>query len=275
MSNQSEKTPKTKNSQKVKGIASSKTLRDWRELDTSITLSPSPQDNDLQFHMNIPIELSASLNLKQQDFLHNLLETKMNISKAAEMSGISESYGRKITQMPNARAYLSALRNQRAATSIMSYTELLSELSAIARGNETDDSSRITKISPLKGYGEVDSALAQQIKEKDPLTYRRLRANDLKDIPKTDAYYESEIYSENCPVEVFDAYIVRPSKDPQSPRYAEDWMGHYENLTDYEKGDSIHLKQTVNLYSTENLRGMAQEIRDIQKEIETIEKEIY
>ncbi|PFW56427.1 terminase [Bacillus cereus] len=161
MSNQSEKTPKitpkTKNSQKVKEIASSKTLRDWRELDTSITLSPSPQDNDLQFHMSIPIELSASLNLKQQDFLHNLLETKMNISKAAEMSGISESYGRKITQMPNARAYLSALRNQRSAIEIMSYTELLSELSAIARGNETDDfvNAKTDKVTAVRAPSNV------------------------------------------------------------------------------------------------------------------------
>ncbi|EJV58314.1 hypothetical protein IEO_04549 [Bacillus wiedmannii] len=157
MSNQSEKTPKTKNSQKLKEIASSKTLRDWRELDTSITLSPSPQDNDLQFHMSIPIELSASLNLKQQDFLHNLLETKMNISRAAEMTGISESYGRKITQMPNARAYLSALRNQRAATSIMSYTELLSELSAIARGNETDDfvNAKTDKVTEVRSPTNV------------------------------------------------------------------------------------------------------------------------
>ncbi|HDR7285539.1 hypothetical protein SIL04_10060 [Bacillus cereus group sp. BfR-BA-00331] len=154
-------------------------------------------------------------------------------------------------------------------------TQLYRTIEGVPSIVETDDSSRITKISPLKGFGEIDSALAQQIKEKDPLTYRRLRANDLKDIPKTDAYYESEIYSENCPVEVFDAYIVRPSKDPQSPRYAEDWMGYYENLSDYEKGDSIHLKQTVNLYSEENVRGMAQEIRDIQKEIESIEKEIY
>ncbi|PGZ58536.1 hypothetical protein COE58_22805 [Bacillus cereus] len=154
-------------------------------------------------------------------------------------------------------------------------TQLYRVIEGVPSILETDDSSRITKISPLKGFGEVDSALAQQIKEADPLTYRRLRANDLKDIPKSDEYYESEIYSENCPVEVFDAYIVRPSRDPQSPRYAEDWMGHYENLMDYEKGDSIHLKQTVNLYSTENLRGMAQEIRDIQKEIESIEKEIY
>ncbi|EOQ06079.1 terminase small subunit [Bacillus cereus] len=157
MSDQGEKTPKTKNSQKVKEIASCKTLRDWRELDTSITLSPSSQDNELQFHINIPIELSASLNLKQQDFLHNLLETKMNISKAAEMSGISESYGRKITQMPNARAYLSALRNQRAATSIMSYTELLSELSAIARGNETDDfvNAKTDKITEVRTPSSV------------------------------------------------------------------------------------------------------------------------
>ncbi|MCC2390766.1 terminase small subunit [Bacillus pacificus] len=161
MSNQIEKTskttPKTKNSQKVKDISNSRTLQDWRELNTSITLSPSSPDNDLQFHMNIPIELSASLNLKQQDFLHNLLETKMNISKAAEMSGISESYGRKITQMPNARAYLSALRNQRAATSIMSYTELLSELSAIARGNETDDfvNAKTDKVTEVRAPTNV------------------------------------------------------------------------------------------------------------------------
>ncbi|HDR7941220.1 TPA: terminase small subunit [Bacillus wiedmannii] len=157
MSNPSEKTPKTKNSQKVKEIASSKTLRDWRELDTSITLSPSPQDNDLQFHMNIPIELSASLNLKQQDFLHNLLETKMNISKAAEMSGISESYGRKITQMPNARAYLSALRNQRSAMEIMSYTELLAELTSIARGHETDDfvNAKTDKVTEVRAPSNV------------------------------------------------------------------------------------------------------------------------
>ncbi|MCC2378115.1 terminase small subunit [Bacillus wiedmannii] len=161
MSNQSEKTPKTtpktKNFQKVKEITSSKTLRDWRKLDTSITLSPSPQDNALQFHMSIPIELSASLNLKQQDFLHNLLETKMNISKAAEMSGISESYGRKITQMPNARAYLSALRNQRSAIEIMSYTELLSELSAIARGNETDDfvNAKTDKVTEVRTPSNV------------------------------------------------------------------------------------------------------------------------
>ncbi|WIK95091.1 terminase small subunit [Bacillus bombysepticus] len=161
MSNQSEKTskqsPKTKNSQKVKDISNSKTLKDWRELDTSITLSPSSYDNDLQFHMSIPIELSASLNLKQQDFLHNLIETKMNISRAAEMTGISESYGRKITQMPNARAYLSALRNQRAATSIMSYTELLSELSAIARGNETDDfvNAKTDKITEVRTPSNV------------------------------------------------------------------------------------------------------------------------
>ncbi|WP_088350345.1 terminase small subunit [Bacillus cereus] len=165
MSNQGEKSPKTtpkqspktKNSQKVKDISSSKTLRDWRELDTSITLSPSGHDNDLQFHMSIPIELSASLNLKQQDFLHNLIESKMNVSRAAEMTGISESYGRKITQMPNARAYLSALRNQRAAIEVMSYTELLSELSAIARGNETDDfvNAKTDKVTEVRTPSSV------------------------------------------------------------------------------------------------------------------------
>lgn len=157
MSNQSEKTPKTKNSQKVKDISSSKTLRDWRELDTSLTLSPSSQDNDLQFHMSIPIELSASLNLKQQNFLHHLIEAKMNISRAAEMTGISESYGRKITQMPNARAYLSALRNQRSAIEIMSHNELLSELSAIGRGNATDDfvNAKTDKVTEVRAPSNV------------------------------------------------------------------------------------------------------------------------
>ncbi|HDR8240152.1 TPA: terminase small subunit [Bacillus cereus] len=165
MCNQGEKTPKTtpkqspktKNSQKVKDISSSKTLRDWRELDTSITLSPSSYDNDLQFHMSIPIELSASLNLKQQDFLHNLIETKMNISRAAEMTGISESYGRKITQMPNARAYLSALRNQRSAIEIMTHNELLAELSAIGRGNSTDDfvNAKTDKVTEVRTPSNV------------------------------------------------------------------------------------------------------------------------
>ncbi|MDZ5475822.1 terminase small subunit [Bacillus thuringiensis] len=161
MSKQSEKTPKTtpktKNSQKVKDISNSRTLRDWRELDTSITLSPSSYDNDLQFHMSIPIELSASLNLKQQDFLHNLIETKMNISRAAEMTGISESYGRKITQMPNARAYLSALRNQRSAIEIMTHNELLAELSAIGRGNSTDDfvNAKTDKVTEVRTPSNV------------------------------------------------------------------------------------------------------------------------
>ncbi|OXC00146.1 MULTISPECIES: terminase small subunit [Bacillus] len=161
MNNQGEKTPKTtpktKNSQKVKDISNSRTLRDWRELDTSITLSPSSYDNDLQFHMSIPIELSASLNLKQQDFLHNLIETKMTISRAAEMTGISESYGRKITQMPNARAYLSALRNQRSAIEIMSHNELLAELSAIGRGNSTDDfvNAKTDKVTEVRTPSNV------------------------------------------------------------------------------------------------------------------------
>ncbi|EJV58313.1 hypothetical protein IEO_04548 [Bacillus wiedmannii] len=154
-------------------------------------------------------------------------------------------------------------------------TQLYRVIEGVPSVVETNSWGQINNITPLKGYEDVTPALANDIKNADPLTYRRLRANDLKDITKSDEYYQTEIYSENCPVEIFDTYIKRPSNNPESPRYSQDWLEHYDSPRDFENGESKQLKQLTELYSTENLRGIAQDIRDIQTEIENIEKEIY
>ncbi|OXC00147.1 MULTISPECIES: hypothetical protein [Bacillus] len=153
--------------------------------------------------------------------------------------------------------------------------QLYREIEGIPSVVETNSWGQVDKITPLKNYGDVPPTLAEDIKKANPLVYRRLRSNDLKDIPKSDAFYETEIYSENCPVEIFDAYIQRPSNDPGSPRYSRDWLDHYNSPKDFENGESKQLKQLTELYSTENLRVIAQDIRALQTEIENIEKEIY
>ncbi|HDR7941219.1 TPA: hypothetical protein QCY47_000579 [Bacillus wiedmannii] len=154
-------------------------------------------------------------------------------------------------------------------------TQLYRVIEGVPSVVETNSWGQINNITPLKGYEDITPALADDIKKADPLTYRRLRANDLKDIIKSDEYYQTEIYSEECPVEIFDAYIQRASNDPESPRYSKDWLDHYDSPKDFENGESKQLKQLGKLYSTENLREKAQEIRDLQTEIEAIEKEIY
>lgn len=153
--------------------------------------------------------------------------------------------------------------------------QLYREIEGIPSVVETNSWGQVDKITPLKNYGDVPPALAEDIKKTNPLVYRRLRSNDLKDIPKSDEYYETEIYSEKCPVELFDAYIQRPSNDPESPRYSKDWLDYYDSPKDFENGESKQLKQLTELYSTDNLRGIAQDIRNLQTEIENIEKEIY
>lgn len=154
-------------------------------------------------------------------------------------------------------------------------TQLYRLIEGVPSVVETNSWGQVDKITPLKGYKDVSPALAEDIKKSDPLTYRRLRANDLKDITKSDEYYQAEIYSENRPVELFDAYIQRPSNNPESPRYSKDWLDHYDSPKDFENGESKQLKQLTELYSTDNLRGIAQDIRNLQTEIENIEKEIY
>ncbi|PFW56428.1 hypothetical protein COL13_14755 [Bacillus cereus] len=154
-------------------------------------------------------------------------------------------------------------------------TQLYRVIEGIPSVVETNEWGQVANITPLKGYEDVTPALAEDIKNADPLTYRRLRANDLKDITKSDEYYQTEIYSENRPVELFDAYIQRPSNNPESPRYSKDCLEHYDSPRDLENGESKQLKQLTELYSTENLRGIAQDIRNLQTEIENIEKEIY
>ncbi|MCU4884041.1 hypothetical protein [Bacillus albus] len=153
--------------------------------------------------------------------------------------------------------------------------QLYREIEGIPSVVDTNSWGQVDKITPLKNYGDISPTLAEDIKKANPLVYRRLRSNDLKDIPKSDDFYETEIYSENCPVEIFDAYIQRPSNDPESPRYSKDWLDHYNSPKDFENGESKQLKQLTELYSTENLRGIAQDIRNLQTEIENIEKEIH
>ncbi|PFF47762.1 terminase [Bacillus thuringiensis] len=155
---------KTNNAKLVESIKDSKTLQEWRDsADTNIMLSPNSADNERQFHIEIPQELVESMDVKQIEFIHHLIENRMNVSKASELTGISESWGRVLSNMPSSRAYLTALRNQRSAIDIVTYNELLEILSSIARGNDYDDfvNAKTNQVTQIKTPSSVRVAAAQ------------------------------------------------------------------------------------------------------------------
>lgn len=155
---------KTNNAKLVESIKDSKTLQEWRDsADTNIMLSPNSSDNERQFHIEIPQELVESMDVKQIEFIHHLIENRMNVSKASELTGISESWGRVLSNMPSSRAYLTALRNQRSAIDIVTYNELLEILSSIARGNDYDDfvNAKTNQVTQIRTPSNVRVAAAQ------------------------------------------------------------------------------------------------------------------
>ncbi|HDR7285538.1 terminase [Bacillus cereus group sp. BfR-BA-00331] len=157
---------KTTNAKLVESIKDSKTLQEWRDsADTNILLSPNSADNERQFHIEIPQELVGSMDLKQIEFIHHLIENRMNVSRASELTGISESWGRVLSNMPSSRAYLTALRNQRSAIDIVTYNELLEILSSIARGNDSDDfvNAKTNQVTQIRTPSNVRVAAAQTL----------------------------------------------------------------------------------------------------------------
>ncbi|TKA07299.1 terminase [Bacillus thuringiensis] len=155
---------RTTNAKLMESIKDSKTLQEWRDsADTNIMLSPNSADNERQFHIEIPQELVESMDVKQIEFIHHLVENRMNVSKASELTGISESWGRVLSNMPSSRAYLTALRNQRSAIDIVTYNELLEILSSIARGNDYDDfvNAKTNQVTQIKTPSSVRVAAAQ------------------------------------------------------------------------------------------------------------------
>lgn len=214
--------------------------------------------------------MTNSINLEA--FLNSPVGRKLQNEAEKHIANLKEERDQKKEQLKSKEFVYGELTT---GASHLRNTQLYRVIEGVPTVVETNSWGQINNITPLKGYEDITPALADDIKKADPLTYRRLRANDLKDITKSDEYYQTEIYSENCPVELFDAYIQRPSNDPESPRYSKDWLDHYDSPKDFEKGESKQLKQLTELYSTENLRGIAQDIRNLQKEIESIEKEIY
>ncbi|MDA2255148.1 terminase [Bacillus cereus group sp. MYBK163-2] len=157
---------RTTNAKLMESIKDSKTLQEWRDsADTNIMLSPNSADNERQFHIEIPQELVESMDVKQIEFIHHLIENRMNVSKASELTGISESWGRVLSNMPSSRAYLTALRNQRSAIDIVTYNELLEILSSIARGNDYDDfvNAKTNQVTQIKTPSNVRVAAAQTL----------------------------------------------------------------------------------------------------------------
>ncbi|PGZ58535.1 terminase [Bacillus cereus] len=157
---------KTTNAELVESIKDSKTLQEWRDsADTNIMLSPNSADNERQFHIEIPQELVESMDVNQIEFIHHLIENRMNVSKASELTGISESWGRVLSNMPSSRAYLTALRNQRSAIDVVTYNELLEILSSIARGNDYDDfvNAKTNQVTQIKTPSNVRVAAAQTL----------------------------------------------------------------------------------------------------------------
>ncbi|EOO33272.1 hypothetical protein IIU_03385 [Bacillus cereus VD133] len=155
---------RTTNAKLMESIKDSKTLQEWRDsADTNIMLSPNSADNERQFHIEIPQELVESMDVKQIEFIHHLIENRMNVSKASELTGISESWGRVLSNMPSSRAYLTALRNQRSAIDIVTYNELLEILSSIARGNDYDDfvNAKTNQVTQIRTPSNVRVAAAQ------------------------------------------------------------------------------------------------------------------
>lgn len=140
---------------------------------------------------------------------------------------------------------------------------------------ETNQEGRVSQITPLSEFGEVDPLLADQIKSKDEVIYRRLRNNDLQSVSRSDEYYKAEVYGEGQPFEIFEAYVKRPSNDPDSPRYSKDWWANYEGMEDYDAGNSKYLKVLSEDYSLENVREIASKIRKVEGEIEAIDAQIY
>ncbi|HFK1754362.1 TPA: hypothetical protein ACGXP3_004846 [Bacillus cereus] len=214
--------------------------------------------------------MTNSINLEA--FLNSPVGRKLQNEAEKHIAKIKEERDQKKEQLKSKEFVYGELTT---GASHLRNVQLYREIEGIPSVVETNSWGQVDKITPLKNYGDISPTLAEDIKKANPLVYRRLRANDLKDIPKSDAFYETEIYLEKCPVEIFDAYIQRPSNDPESPRYSRDWLDHYDSPKDFENGESKQLKQLTELYSTENLRGIAQDIRDLQTEIESIEKEIY
>lgn len=157
---------KTTNAKMLESIKDSKTLQEWRDsADTNILLSPNSADNERQFHIAIPQELVESMDVNQIEFIHHLIENRMNVSKASELTGISESWGRVLSNMPSSRAYLTALRNQRSAIDIVTYNELLEILSSIARGNDYDDfvNAKTNQVTQIRTPSNVRVAAAQTL----------------------------------------------------------------------------------------------------------------
>ncbi|WP_144466098.1 terminase small subunit [Bacillus nitratireducens] len=102
-----------------------------------VTQSASHSDNLRAGMVTIPLELSARVPIKAQNFLANLIKTNMNVSKASEMSGFTEGYGRKLMNKPECRQYFTALSNRDSFYDIMSFNEVLATLTSIARADDS------------------------------------------------------------------------------------------------------------------------------------------
>ncbi|EJS12677.1 hypothetical protein IKS_03674 [Bacillus cereus VDM062] len=111
---------------------------DWRKLNMTMLHSPSSSDNERSMVTEIPIELLSKLNPKQRDFLDILVTSaNMNVAEASRKAGYSESNAWKIYRKPESKAYVNALRWQRSSATVMSYNEILEQLTSIARADES------------------------------------------------------------------------------------------------------------------------------------------
>ncbi|MED3321221.1 terminase small subunit [Bacillus thuringiensis] len=88
--------------------------------------------------LEIPVEVASELKPSHQKFLIAYLENKCNRRAACQIAGISESTGRRVLAMPNAKAFLTALQTSFMAQEIASAFEVMATLTSQMRGERND-----------------------------------------------------------------------------------------------------------------------------------------
>ncbi|MEH7459166.1 hypothetical protein V7183_18695 [Bacillus sp. JJ1127] len=195
-----------------------------------------------------------------EKYMNDLKETKAE--KVTKLQGLEKLYGELAVGVPEHKN-----------------REFYRKVDGVPCIISTNAGGRVHRITPLANYiedvGQPKSFLAHEIKSSDEITYKRMRANDLPSVSRSDEYYQTEIFGEGQPMEIFDAYITRPSNDPESPRFDADWWKYYEGAESYDAGITQHIKQLNGIYSDENIINVASRIQELKEEIQEIDTQIY
>ncbi|PEA53616.1 hypothetical protein CON64_17365 [Bacillus pseudomycoides] len=136
---------------------------------------------------------------------------------------------------------------------------------------KTDKAGNVQKVEKVTNDMELTGNELMEIKSLSPADYLRIKDNNFTPQTNDTEYYNSRVQIEGQPFDYAEMFLSRPSNDINSTRFASDWHKAYGSVENYQKGTTLEMLAFKEARTTENIRQLHNEVRELENEVELME----